>query len=147
MAIREVKRTALVTFTPEQMFDLVVDVERYPQFLPWVAAAEVHDRTENELLASLCMERAGVREEFTTRNVMDRPHTMSLALVDGPFTMLDGLWTFTAIGNSGTRVELVMKFEFANPVVSLLFGKAFESSVGHLIDAFVTRARSEYASA
>ena len=94
------------------------------------------------------MERAGVREQFTTRNVMERPTTMSLALVEWAVqrrSMASG--RSTAIGTAGTRVELVMKFEFANPVVSLLFGKAFESSVGHLIDAFVTRARSEYASA
>src|SRR5215213_98083 len=147
MAIREIKRTALVTFTPEQMFDLVVDVERYPQFLPWVAEAEVHEKTERELLASMCMERAGVREKFTTRNRMDRPHSMSLTLVQGPFRSLDGLWTFSGIGTAGTRIELVMKFEFANPLISLLFGKAFEASVGQLIDAFVTRARSIHGTA
>jgi ribosome-associated toxin RatA of RatAB toxin-antitoxin module len=142
MAIREIKRTALVTFTPEQMFDLVVDVERYPEFLPWVVAAEVHEKSATELLASMCMERAGVREKFTTRNRMDRPRRMSLMLVKGPFRSLDGLWTFDGIGSAGTRVELVMKFEFANPFIALLFGKAFESSVGQLIDAFVARARS-----
>ena len=144
MAIREIKRTALVTFTPEQMFDLVVDVERYPQFLPWVVAAEVHEKTQRDLLASMCMERAGVREQFTTRNVMERPDWMSLTLEQGPFKTLQGLWTFTAIGSSGTRIDLEMKFEFSNPVVSLLFGRAFEASVGELIDAFVTRARAIY---
>jgi ribosome-associated toxin RatA of RatAB toxin-antitoxin module len=142
MAIRKIKRTALVTFTPEQMFDLVVDVESYPQFLPWVVAAEVHDKTESELLASLCMERAGVREQFTTRNVMVRPSSMALSFVDGPFKTLDGLWTFDAIGTAGTRVELFMEFEFANPMISMLFNKAFEASLGHLVDAFVARARS-----
>jgi len=144
MAIREIKRTALVTFTPEQMFDLVVDVERYPQFLPWVVGAEVHEKTERDLLASMSMERAGVRERFTTRNVMERPRWMSLDLVDGPFKVLQGLWTFEPISSVGTRIELVMKFEFSNPVVSLLFAKAFEQSVGHLIDAFVARARSTH---
>jgi ribosome-associated toxin RatA of RatAB toxin-antitoxin module len=146
MSIREIKRTALVTFTPEQMFDLVVDVERYPQFLPWVADAEVHEKTERDLLASMCMERAGVREQFTTRNVMERPAWMSLELVSGPFRTLEGLWSFAPIGDAGTRVELVMKFEFANPVISLLFGKAFEASLGQLIDAFVTRARAIHGS-
>jgi len=144
MSIREIKRTALVTFTPEQMFDLVVDVERYPQFLPWVVGAEVHEKTDRDLLASMSMERAGVRERFTTRNVMERPRWMSLDLVDGPFKVLKGLWTFEPISAAGTRIELVMKFEFSNPVVSLLFGKAFERSVGHLIDAFVARARSTH---
>jgi ribosome-associated toxin RatA of RatAB toxin-antitoxin module len=144
MAIHEVKRTALVTYTPEQMFDLVVDVERYCEFLPWVRGAQVHERTERDLQASITMERAGIRQSFTTRNQMDRPHSMSLCLVEGPFRMLDGLWTFTAIGTAGTRVVLDMKFEFGNPIASMLFGKAFEQSVGELIDAFVARARQEY---
>ncbi len=103
MATREIKRTALVTFTPEQMFDLVVDVERYREFLPWVAGAEVHEKTERDLQASLIMERAGIRQSFTTRNVMQRPDWMSLELVNGPFKRLDGLWTFTAIGTAGTQ--------------------------------------------
>jgi ribosome-associated toxin RatA of RatAB toxin-antitoxin module len=146
MSIREIKRTALVTFTPEQMFDLVVDVERYCEFLPWVAGAEVHEKTERDLQASLIMERAGIRQSFTTRNVMQRPDWMSLELVNGPFKQLNGLWTFTAIGTAGTKVVLDMKFEFANPVASMLFGRAFEQSVGELIDAFVARARKVHGS-
>jgi ribosome-associated toxin RatA of RatAB toxin-antitoxin module len=147
MPTREIKRTALVTFTPEQMFDLVVDVERYREFLPWVAGAEVHEKTERDLLASLTMERAGIRQTFSTRNVMRRPESMSLQLASGPFRQLDGLWTFTPIGTAGTRVVLDMKFEFANPVASMLFGRAFEQSVGELIDAFIVRARQVYGTA
>ena len=96
MSIREIRRSALVTFSPEQMFDLVVDVERYPQFLPWVVGAEVHEKTDHDLLASLEMQRAGVRERFTTRNVMERPSWMTLKLVHGPFRLLEGRWSFTA---------------------------------------------------
>jgi ribosome-associated toxin RatA of RatAB toxin-antitoxin module len=141
MAIREIRRSALVTFTPEQMFDLVIDVERYPQFLPWVAAAELHERSERDLLASMEMQRSGVRERFTTRNEFARPAFMTMQLVRGPFRRLEGRWTFTPIGEAGTRVELEMRFEFANPVISMLFGKSFEHSCGTLIDAFITRAK------
>ncbi len=145
MAIREIHRSALVTYTPEQMFDLVVDVERYPQFLPWVVGAEVHEKGETGLLASMEMQRAGVRERFTTRNEMCRPAWMSLRLVNGPFRVLEGRWSFTAIGEAGTRIALEMRFEFSNPVASLLFGKSFEQSCDHLIDAFIARARAAYA--
>lgn len=141
MAIREIKRSALVTFSPGQMFDLVIDVERYPQFLPWVAGAELHQRSEHDLLASMEMQRSGVRERFTTRNEFDRPAFMTMQLVEGPFRLLQGRWTFAPIGDAGTRIELEMRFEFANPVVSMLFGKAFEQSCGQLIDAFIARAR------
>ena len=147
MSIHQVKRTALVTFTPEQMFDLVVDVERYPQFLPWVTGAELHEKTERDLLASMEMQRAGVSERFTTRNAFERPSLMTLQLVRGPFRLLEGRWSFTPIGDAGTRIELEMRFEFANPVVSLLFGKAFEQSCNSLIDAFIVRARQLHGNA
>jgi ribosome-associated toxin RatA of RatAB toxin-antitoxin module len=141
MAVREVRRSALVRFSPEQMFDLVIDVERYPEFLPWVSSAVLHERGERDLLASMEMQRGGVRECFTTRNEFERPSRMSLQLVDGPFRLLEGVWSFAPIGDAGTRVGLEMRFEFGNPGVSLLFGKAFEQSCNALIDAFVARAR------
>jgi ribosome-associated toxin RatA of RatAB toxin-antitoxin module len=75
---------------------------------------------------------------------MQRPDWMTLSLVEGPFRSLDGTWTFTPIGTAGTRIDLDMKFEFANPLAAMLFGKAFERSIGELIDAFVIRAREMY---
>ena len=140
MTIHTVRRNALVSFTPEQMFDLVVDVERYPEFLPWVAAAELHERSEHELLASMEMARAGLRERFTTRNTLDRPRSMSLRLVRGPFRLLEGRWDFAALGGLGTRIDLEMRFEFGHPLAALVFGRAFEQSCNSLIDAFVARA-------
>jgi ribosome-associated toxin RatA of RatAB toxin-antitoxin module len=146
MAIREIRRSALVTFSPEQMFDLVIDVERYPQFLPWVSGAQLHEKSERALLASMEMQRSGVRERFSTRNTFERPSFMTLEMVEGPFRVLEGRWSFAPIGTAGTRVELEMRFEFANPVISMLFGKAFEQSCNTLIDAFITRARETYGS-
>jgi ribosome-associated toxin RatA of RatAB toxin-antitoxin module len=127
------------------MFDLVVDVERYCEFLPWVTGADVLERHAHDLVASLTMERAGVKQTFTTRNTMQRPDWMTMTLVEGPFKRLEGKWTFAAIGSAGTRVSLDMKFEFATTVASLLFGRAFEQSVSELIDAFVVRAKKAYA--
>jgi len=144
MAIREIRRSALVSFSPEQMFDLVIDVERYPQFLPWVSGAQLHEKSERELLASMEMQRSGVRERFSTRNTFERPSFMTLEMVEGPFRVLEGRWSFAPIGTAGTRVELEMRFEFANPVISMLFGRAFEHSCNTLIDAFIARARETY---
>jgi len=146
MAIREIRRSALVTFSPEQMFDLVIDVERYPQFLPWVSGAQLHEKSERELLASMEMQRSGVRERFSTRHTFERPSFMTLEMVEGPFRVLEGRWSFAPIGTAGTRVELEMRFEFANPVISMLFGKAFEQSCNTLIDAFIARAPETYGS-
>lgn len=144
MAIHEVRRSALVLFSPEQMFDLVIDVERYPEFLPWVVGAELHEKSERGLRASMEMQRSGVRERFTTRNEFERPDFMNMQLIQGPFRLLEGRWVFTPIGTAGTKIELEMRFEFASRVVEVLFGKSFEQSCNSLIDAFIARARLKY---
>ena len=142
--MRQVERSALVPYTPAQMFALVQDIEGYPQFVPWVSAAEVISRTESEVIGQLEMERSGLREKFTTRNVLMPPNRMDLKLVDGPFKVLEGIWSFDAIGDKGTRIGLNIRFEFANPMLSLMLSKTFEKSCAQLVDAFVARARTVY---
>jgi ribosome-associated toxin RatA of RatAB toxin-antitoxin module len=143
--MREVKRMALVAYTPAQMFALVDDIERYPEFVPWVARAEVLERRDNEVTALLEMERAGVKERFTTRNSLHAPDRIDLQLVDGPFRVLEGRWTFDSVRDRGTKIELWIRFEFSNPVTSLLLSRSFEKSCGQMVDAFTTRARTVYA--
>lgn len=142
--MRQITRSALVTHTPEQMFALVVDVEQYPVFLPWCVGAKLHYRRDNELEATLEMEKAGKRERFTTRNLLFPPNRMDLTLVSGPFRVLEGTWTFDAIADRGTRIGLTMRFEFANALVGLIFSRAFEQSCNSLVDAFTHRARDVY---
>ena len=142
--MREITRSALVGYTPVQMFALVVDVESYPRFLPWCVGAELHYRRDDELEASLEMQRAGRRERFRTHNRLDPPQRMDLSLVSGPFRTLDGSWTFDPIADRGTRIGLEMRFEFASPLLGLVFARAFEQSCNSLIDAFTRRARDVY---
>jgi ribosome-associated toxin RatA of RatAB toxin-antitoxin module len=143
--MREVKRSALVPYTAEQMFALVEDVERYPQFLPWVSAAQLIERSAHEVVGRLEMHRAGMREVVTTRNVLTPPREITLALVAGPFKTLEGRWTFEPIGEDrGTRVSLSIRFEFANAMLNLLLSRSFEKSCNDLVDAFVARARAVY---
>jgi ribosome-associated toxin RatA of RatAB toxin-antitoxin module len=143
--MRQVDRTALVPFTPEQMFALVADIERYPQFVPSVVGARILQRDERGVIGELEMERAGVREKFTTRNVLEPPNRMSLELVEGPFRLLDGLWTFEALGGKGTKIRLNIRFEFENPLTAMLLSRTFEKSCADMVDAFVVRARTVYA--
>ena len=144
--MKEVKRSALVPYGPEQMFALVEDVEGYPQFLPWVSSAKLLERGPREVVGQLEMHRAGMRELVTTRNKLTPPQEITLALVAGPFKTLDGRWTFQPIGaDRGTRVELTIRFEFANPMLNLLLARSFEKSCNELVDAFVARARAVYA--
>jgi ribosome-associated toxin RatA of RatAB toxin-antitoxin module len=143
--MKEVKRSALVPYTPEQMFALVEDIERYPQFLPWVSAAKLLERGPSHVVGRLEMHRAGMREIITTRNVLTAHREITLALVSGPFKTLDGRWTFEPIGaDRGTRVSLSIRFEFANPMLNLLLSRTFEKSCNEMVDAFVARARAVY---
>lgn len=147
--MRVVKRTALVSHTPEQMFALVEDFERYPEFLPWVSAAELLSRNGTEMLGELQMQRMGVTERFTTRNTLQAPHRLDMHLVEGPFKSLTGTWLFTSLADAqgvvrGTKVELHIRFEFKSAMLEMLFGKSFETSCGSLVDAFTQRARTLY---
>jgi ribosome-associated toxin RatA of RatAB toxin-antitoxin module len=143
--MKEVKRSALVPYTAEQMFALVEDVERYPQFLPWVSAAQLLERSPTQVVGRLEMHRAGMREVVTTRNVLTPHREITLELVAGPFKTLAGSWTFEPIGEErGARVTLSIRFEFANPMLSLLLSRTFEKSCNDMVDAFVARARAVY---
>lgn len=142
--MREVVRSALTPHTPAQMFALVEDIERYPDFLPWVASAQLIERKDNEAIGRLEMHHAGVREKFTTRNVLSPPREITLDLVSGPFRTLEGRWTFDNIADRGTRVGLSVRFEFANTVLALLLTRSFEKNCTELINAFVARARKVY---
>jgi ribosome-associated toxin RatA of RatAB toxin-antitoxin module len=136
ITMRQVDRTALVPYSPAQMFALVADIERYPEFVPAVVAAKILKREDDGVI--------GQREKFTTRNVFEEPTRMSLALVEGPFRLLDGLWTFEPLGDRGTKIRLTVRFEFANPLTAMLLSRAFERTCADMVDAFVLRARAIY---
>ena len=142
--MREVTRSALVPFSALQMFDLVADVERYPEFLPWCSGAEVLEREGEHVTARLALSRHGADARFTTRNRLVSGEFLEMHLVDGPFTELDGRWDFRPIGDAGSRVELNMRFETRNSLAGLMLGPAFEAICNQLVDAFGRRAREVY---
>jgi ribosome-associated toxin RatA of RatAB toxin-antitoxin module len=140
-----VDRSAIVTFTAAQMFALVNDVERYPEFLPWCTGARVEEFSETERLASVKVARGVLRTEFTTRNTLQKDARIFMDLVDGPFRNLTGEWRFDAIGERGSRVHFRMEFEFKNRLTAAAFGAAFEALCGTIVEAFVLRAQKIYA--
>lgn len=153
--MKQVKRSALVSATPEQLFALINDVEQYPAFLPGCTAAAVLSREGSEVVASLQLRRSLFSGQFTTRNRLQPPHEVHMTLVDGPFRSLVGRWTITPIvapaipGQSdgatppvlGSRVDLVVEFELAGGLATLL-GPVLEPSVAAVVDAFVRRAEA-----
>jgi ribosome-associated toxin RatA of RatAB toxin-antitoxin module len=139
--MREVKRSALIAESPARMYQIINDVERYPDFVPGCIGARVLSRQEHEMVASLNIKRGPLHAEFTTRNLLEPDKRILMQFVSGPFRVLEGLWTLTALGDLGCRVELEMRFEFANRVAGALFEPLFESTAASLVDAFVQRAR------
>ena len=140
--MREVKRTALVSKPPSELFALINDIESYPQFLPWCTHARVQSRSQQEIVATLGVRQGALHGEFTTRNTLEPDRSIRMQLLSGPFRTLQGEWRLTPIEANGCRVELAMRFAFRNPLSALLFEAQFAATIGSLVDAFVARARS-----
>jgi ribosome-associated toxin RatA of RatAB toxin-antitoxin module len=145
LGLQVVERSAMVTFTAKQMFDLVNDVGHYPDFLPWCTGARVDEESETQRVASVKVARGVLRTEFTTRNTLKRDAQILMRLVDGPFRDLIGEWRFDAIGERGSRVSFRVEFEFKNRLTAAALGAAFEAVCSTIVDAFVARAQKIYA--
>jgi ribosome-associated toxin RatA of RatAB toxin-antitoxin module len=139
-----VERSALVTYTAAQMFALVNDVARYPEFLPWCVSARVEDVSPGERIAALQVARGVLRTEFTTRNTVKQDAHIQMKLLHGPFRDLQGEWRFEGIGERGSRVHFRIEFEFKNRLTATAFNAVFEAMCGTIIDAFVQRAKTVY---
>lgn len=142
--MREVRRTALVPYSAKEMFELVDDVEAYPEFLPWCNDASVQSRNEETVVATLELHKGGVSKHFTTRNTLKPHEAIDMALVDGPFRHLDGGWRFRDITDDGCEVSLELEFEFDSRIVDVMFGRFFEDILSALVDAFTRRAAAVY---
>jgi ribosome-associated toxin RatA of RatAB toxin-antitoxin module len=140
-----VERSALVTYTAAQMFALVNDVARYPEFLPWCVGARVEEVSAVERVAALKVARGVLKTEFTTRNTLEQDARIHMQLMHGPFRDLTGEWRFEPIGTRGSRVYFRMEFEFKNRLSAAAFNAVFESLCGTIVDAFVLRAQTIYA--
>jgi ribosome-associated toxin RatA of RatAB toxin-antitoxin module len=139
-----VERSALVTYTAAQMFALVNDVARYPEFLPWCVGAQVEEISATERIASVKVSRGVLQTEFTTRNTLLRDAQIHMKLMHGPFRDLTGDWRFEAIGERGSRVHFRVEFEFKNRLTATAFNAVFEALCGTIVDAFVLRAQKIY---
>ena len=137
-----VERSALVTYTAAQMFALVNDVARYPEFLPWCVAARAEVVSATELIASLKVARGVLQTEFTTRNTLQENARIHMQLMHGPFRDLTGEWRFEPIGTRGSRVHFRIEFEFKNRLTATAFNSVFEAMCGTIIEAFVLRAQT-----
>ena len=142
--MKVVNKSALVPYKASQMYELVKDVERYPEFLPWCGGARIVEAFEDGVVGSVEINKGKVRKAFTTRNHFIQDREISMQLVEGPFSSLQGAWTFEPIGDEGCRVSLNLEFDFNSTLASMTIGPVFSLISDKLLDAFVEEADRQY---
>lgn len=136
--------TRHLPYTPEQMFDLVADVGRYAEFLPWVSAIRVRSNSETEMVADMIVGFKGLRETFTSRVAKQRPNSIRVDYVDGPLQHLTNDWKFRPDGQGGCLVDFCVDFAFKNRMFEMLAGQVFDRALRKMIGAFEERAARLY---
>ena len=139
--MNHVYRQALVPYSAQQMYDLVNDINHYPQFLPWCKTAHVRAQTSEEITATLVLAKGGIHKAFTTRNRLTPTDRIDIDLVDGPFKHLTGHWRFQEQANGGCLVSVDLEFEFSSRILSMLLEPIFQEIAQTLVSAFTERAR------
>lgn len=145
--MKTVQKSVLIWYSAAEMFALVTDIPSYPEFLPWCDKASVLEETPQGMTAKVGLSLAGLSQSFTTRNVHEKDRKVSLKLVNGPFSRLDGQWDFTPVGDGKERackVNFNLRYDFDNAALAALVGPVFDKIAGSLVDAFVKRATQVY---
>jgi ribosome-associated toxin RatA of RatAB toxin-antitoxin module len=144
--MKHVKKSVLLWYSPHEMYELVTAVSDYPKFLPWCEKAEVLETHDGGMTARLAMHYAGMRQVFTTRNTHVKDESVVVALVDGPFSKLDGTWNFVRLGSGGNacKIEFDMCYGFSSIGLEALVSPVFDRIANTLVDSFVKRAEQVY---
>ena len=140
----EIRRSALMPYPVQFMYDIVNDVDSYPEFLPWCGGVKIHQLDNSSMEASILMRGAGLNHWFKTRNSMVPGKSIEMELVEGPFSKLDGRWSFTPIDSDGCKIELRLLFEMKQGLASTLIAPAFSRIANTMVDSFCDRARDQY---
>ncbi len=136
----QIHKSVLVAHPAQQMFDLVAEVDRYPEFMPWCSTAEVHERAADGLIASVGIDFRGIRTSFKTRNHHHAPHRIDLLLLEGPFSRLEGHWRFDSLRSDACKVTFQLDYAFKSGLLGQALVPVFDHIARSLVDAFVRRA-------
>lgn len=139
-----IRKSALVRYSPEAMFDIVDDVESYAQFLPWCGNSQVLSRDDDQVTAMVEIHHSGIRKAFTTRNLRQKNKMIEMELIDGPFKHLHGFWRFNSLADDACKVSLDLEYEFSNKLLGMAIGPVFSQIANSLVDAFCLRAETLY---
>ena len=139
-----IQRSALLPYPAQALYDLVNDVAKYPEFLPWCSSAEILESTELLMRARLGVAKGGLSQHFVTRNTLVPGQSIEMNLEEGPFTKLHGVWVFKPLGEKACKISLDMTFDYAGAIVKATLGPLFNQAANTLVDAFCQRAKHLY---
>ena len=142
--MHKIQKSAILPYAAEKIFQLVNDIEKYPDFLPWCREAVILTQDTHTVQARLLLSKGGMEKSFTTVNSLTPSTRMIMELVDGPFKHLKGIWDFQVLSDHECQVALDLEFEFSSKLVAMLFGPVFQQAAHKLVDAFVDRADELY---
>jgi len=140
----DVFKTVLIQHSAERMYNLVIDVAKYPDFLPWCGGVEVYEQTDEVLDAKVHIKFKGINQFFHTRNANTRPSAIDMAFVDGPFTKFHGHWKFVSLRDDACKIEFQLHYEFESIFLEKIIGPVFGVIAGTFVDGFVKRADQLY---
>ena len=145
--MKHVRKSVLIWYSPREMYDLVTDVEAYPRFLPWCDKAQVVEQHADGVTARIGLAYMGVHHAFTTRNAQVPGERVAVHLVDGPFSLLEGLWLFHPLGRPGTeemacKIEFDLRYAFSSRALEMVVSPVFDKVADTFVDSFVRRAEA-----
>ena len=140
----QVHKTVLIHHSAAQMFALVDDVRKYPEFLPWCGGVDLISQDEDSTVATLHIAYHGLHQKFTTENHKTFPNLMDIQLKNGPFKHLEGVWRFIELSDEACKIEFMLNYEFANGFLEKIIAPVFSHIANTFVDGFVTRADVVY---
>lgn len=137
----KVERSALINYSAEKMYQLVSDIESYPEFMPGCDQAKILETAENSLVAQLVLSKSGIQQAFKTRNTMEPGKHIFIELEDGPFKIFKGQWDFIPLENDACKVLFKLEYKFSNFLLDATAGKLIQNVAGEQVDAICLRAK------
>lgn len=140
----QIKKSVIVPYSSDKMFNLVTDINNYPKYLPWCSASEIKEQQGSIVTGAVYIEYLKVKTHFITRNT-NTPYTkIEMELVDGPFKELSGSWNFIQLGENGCKIEFILNYKFANHLLEKMIGPVFGYISKNIVDCFIKQAYLQY---
>jgi ribosome-associated toxin RatA of RatAB toxin-antitoxin module len=142
--MHHISKSAIVPYTPQQMFELVNNIDDYSQFLNWCDSSSILNQSDNQITASVQINQGGIKQSFSTLNTLTPYTSIEMQLLDGPFDELSGEWRFETLGENASKVHLTLQFKFKSMLIDMALSPIFKSIANSQLDAFVARAKYIY---